>query len=109
MRTSCIVTSYNYGRFVAEAVESILRQTVPMDEIIVVDDGSTDGTPEMLRARYADGCIKLIEKRNEGQLSCFNRGFEESTGDLIFFLDADDLYEPPFSIPCCCPNGPRSF
>lgn len=96
MRTSCVISSYNYARFLGDAVESVLRQTLPVDEILVIDDGSIDGSAEMLRGRYRDGQIRLIEKSNAGQLSCFNRGFEESTGDVVFFLDADDLYEPRY-------------
>jgi glycosyltransferase involved in cell wall biosynthesis len=97
MRTTCLINSYNYCHLVVEAVESAMRQTLPFDEIIIVDDGSSDGTGELIRAQY--GCqprVRLVEKENEGQLSCFNEGFAHSTGDILFFLDADDFYEPGY-------------
>ena len=94
MRTTCLINNYNYAPYLPEAVDSALRQTIPFDEIIIVDDGSTDGSPSLLKERYGGHhSIRIIAKENEGQLSCFNRGFAASHGDLIFFLDADDLYE----------------
>ncbi|HET6277282.1 MAG TPA: glycosyltransferase family A protein [Candidatus Polarisedimenticolia bacterium] len=97
MRTTCLVNNYNYAPYLPEAVDSVLRQTIPFDEIIIVDDGSTDGSPALLRARYGGhSSIRIIAKQNEGQLSCFNRGFAASHGDLIFFLDADDVYESDY-------------
>jgi glycosyltransferase involved in cell wall biosynthesis len=97
MRTTCLVNNYNYAQFVGDAVDSALGQTVPFDEIIVVDDGSTDGSRDLLARRYArHPTIKVVAKPNQGQLSCFNEGFMRSTGDIVFFLDADDLYEPSY-------------
>lgn len=97
MRTTCLVNHHNYARYVGEALESALAQTVPFDEIIVVDDGSNDADVAVLRDLCAASPrIRLIEQENEGQLSCFNVGFEASTGDVIFFLDADDVFEPEY-------------
>jgi glycosyltransferase involved in cell wall biosynthesis len=94
-RTSCLVINYNYGRFVCEAVASALAQAVPFDEIIVVDDGSTDDSLAKLAASFGhDSRVRIIAQPNGGHLSAFNRGFSESSGDILFFLDADDLYEP---------------
>ena len=93
MKTTCLITSYNYRKYIADAVDSALAQTAPLDEIIIVDDGSTDGSQEFIRGRYDHPKIKLITKDNGGQLSCFNEGFHLATGDVIFFLDADDVYE----------------
>jgi glycosyltransferase involved in cell wall biosynthesis len=97
MTTTCLINNYNYARFVTEAVDSALEQTVPFDEIIVVDDGSTDDSVDLLTRRYArHRSIEIISKCNQGQLSCFNEGFTRSTGSVVFFLDADDVYEPNY-------------
>jgi glycosyltransferase involved in cell wall biosynthesis len=97
MRTTCLINSYNYREYVIEAVASALKQTAPFDEIIFVDDGSTDRSLEAITARFGDEpSLTIIAKSNEGQLSCFNTGWEASTGDLLFFLDADDTYEPSY-------------
>ncbi len=97
LATSCLINNYNYCEFVGDAIEGALRQTVPFDEIIVVDDGSTDGSLEMIKARFGSlSNVQIIGKSNAGQLSCFNEGFARSTGDVVFFLDADDVYEPEY-------------
>ena len=97
MKTTCLVNNYNYADFVGEAISSVLVQTKPFDEIIIVDDGSTDGSLDVITAAVANRSdINVIAKKNEGQLSCFNEGFAAATGDVIFFLDADDLYTPRY-------------
>jgi glycosyltransferase involved in cell wall biosynthesis len=94
MQTSCLVNNYNYAPYLLEAVNSALAQTRPFDEIIVVDDGSTDSSRELLSTHYGhDPRVRIVTKANAGQLSCFNEGFRLCTGDIIFFLDADDVYE----------------
>lgn len=98
MKTTCIISNYNYAQYVGEAVDGALRQTAPFDQIIVVDDGSKDGSVELLASRYGQNPnVRIVVKRNEGQLSCFNEGFAHATGDIIFFLDADDIYEPDYA------------
>lgn len=93
MKTTCLINNFNYCQYLSEAIESALHQSVSYDEIIVVDDGSTDSSADLLLEKYSrHPQIKLIFKQNQGQLSCFNEGFLASTGDLIFFLDSDDLY-----------------
>jgi len=89
---SICITCYNYGRYVAEAVESALAQTHPDLDIVVVDDGSTDDSQAAL-APYA-GRITSIVQENSGQLRSARRAFEASRGDLVIFLDADDLLDP---------------
>ena len=97
MRTTCIINNYNYAKFVEEAIQSVLDQTVAFDEIIIVDDGSTDNSLELIEASIKKWeNARVIAKRNEGQLSCFNEGFKASSGDLIFFLDSDDIYLPNY-------------
>ncbi len=96
--TACIVNNYNYCRYLAEAVDSALAQTRPFDQIIVVDDCSTDGSRELLRKRYGDNDrVRLLFKNeNGGQLSTFNEAVAVATADLLFFLDADDRYLPAY-------------
>ncbi|HBE81528.1 MAG TPA: glycosyltransferase family A protein [Pyrinomonadaceae bacterium] len=89
---SVIIPAYNYGRFIAEAIESVLVQTMRPVEIVVVDDGSTDDTAEMV-ARFGDA-VKYIRQENAGVCIARNRGVAESNGELIAFLDADDIWEP---------------
>jgi glycosyltransferase involved in cell wall biosynthesis len=94
LTTCCLINHYNYGYYVTDAVESAFAQTVPFDEVILVDDGSDDGSEavlEELQRRYPE--LKLIFKENGGQLSCFNSGFQVSSADIVCFLDADDAYE----------------
>lgn len=93
MKTTCLINNYNYSQFVVEAVNSALNQTIAFDEIIIVDDGSTDDSLDIIREHFSkNDKVKLIAKENQGQLSCFCEGFRAATGDLIFFLDADDVY-----------------
>jgi glycosyltransferase involved in cell wall biosynthesis len=94
MRTTCIINNYNYGAYVGEAIESVFNQSTAFDEIVVVDDGSTDNSVGMIEKAIAPHQgVKVIAKRNQGQLSCFNDGYAASSGDLIFFLDSDDAYK----------------
>ena len=92
VKVTVIIDNYNYGRFLGAAIESALAQTWRDTEVIVVDDGSTDDSAEVM-ARYGDR-IKTLRKENGGQASAFNLGFEHSSGDLIILLDADDLLYP---------------
>src|SRR5690242_8378341 len=88
---SIIVNNYNYGRFVGEAIESALGQTYRNTEVIVVDDGSTDNSREVI-AGYGSRIIPVL-KENGGQGSAFNAGFAASRGEYVLFLDSDDLLE----------------
>ena len=97
MTTTCLISNFNYAQFVGEAIEGALRQTVPFDQIVVVDDGSTDGSLKLLMSKYErHPLVQILSKSNQGQLSCFNEGFARATGDVVFFLDADDVYEPNY-------------
>jgi glycosyltransferase involved in cell wall biosynthesis len=97
LMTSCLINSYNYGRFLRDAVDSALEQTPGFDEVIIVDDGSTDETLDLLENRYSGDCrVTVIAKDNGGQLSAFNAAFLASRGDILFFLDADDIYRPGY-------------
>jgi glycosyltransferase involved in cell wall biosynthesis len=92
-----IVTSYNYRAFVAEAVDSALAQTRAPKQVVIVDDGSTDGSPEFLRERYGhDPRVTLLCGENGGQLVAFQRGLAVVDADVSCFLDADDLWQPDY-------------
>ncbi len=97
MRTACLINHYNYGQFVEEAVGSALAQTHPLDEIILVDDGSAEEDLNLVRAAaQLSDRVQLIEKRNGGQLSCFSAGIEACSSDIVLFLDADDYWDPQY-------------
>lgn len=97
MLATCLINSFNYRHYVGEAVESALGQSRPFDQILVVDDGSTDGSCQFLEQRYAATLrVKIIGKENGGQLSCFNAAIPHVTGDVLFFLDADDRFRPSY-------------
>ncbi len=96
LTAACLINNYNYGRFVTEAVRSAVAQSRPFDEIIVVDDGSTDDSVERLTALAGEYPIRVLTKSNEGQLSAFNRGTAVNQSDVVMFLDADDLYDPRY-------------
>lgn len=89
-----VITSFNYRDYVIEAVESVLAQTRPAAMVVVVDDGSTDGSDVLLRDRYgADPRVTLISSPNGGQLSAFQRGVAVvADADVIAFLDSDDRW-----------------
>lgn len=89
---SVIITNYNYADYVALAIESTLNQTCPPDEVIVVDDGSTDSSAEVIR-RYQDR-IRAIFQQNEGGRAAKNSALSHSQGELVIYLDADDLLYP---------------
>jgi glycosyltransferase involved in cell wall biosynthesis len=92
MKVSIVITSYNYERYLDAAISSALGQTYPEIEVVVVDDGSTDASPEIMR-RY-EGRARLIFKENGGQGSAFNAAYAACTGDCVLFLDSDDVLEP---------------
>jgi len=94
MSVTAVVPAYNSGERIAEAIESIYAQTVLPDEVIVVDDGSTDGTPEVLRRFEGRPGFRSIRKPNGGEASARNAGVQLATGDFIAFLDHDDVWRP---------------
>lgn len=91
---SVIIPSYNAGRYVKEAVDSALAQTYKNIEIIVVDDGSTDNTKEILEPYIAARKIKYIYQANKGLAGARNIGIKNSKGEYVAFLDADDIFLP---------------
>lgn len=91
---SVVIPAYNYAHFLPDAINSALAQTYPKVEIIVVDDGSTDATPEVA-AKYGDR-IRYIRKVNGGLPAARNTGIQHASYPFIGFLDADDQWKPEF-------------
>lgn len=87
---SVIIPTYNRARYLPEAVGSVLAQTRPPCEIIIVDDGSTDNTGEL--AKGFPKVVRYIRQQNSGPAAARNRGLREANGDWIAFLDSDDLW-----------------
>jgi glycosyltransferase involved in cell wall biosynthesis len=113
---SAIIPTYNRGYIVGKAIDSILNQTYDNIEVIVVDDGSTDNTLEKLK-EYGDR-IRVVSQTNSGPAAARNHGIAVSRGEIIAFLDSDDIWLPtkierqvsllesvPNSVPCCLCNG----
>lgn len=91
-RVSVVIPAYNAARFLPEAIESVLQQTCPVHEIIVVDDGSTDDTEHVICALGSS--VTYIRQANAGVSAARNRGISIASGELIAFLDADDRWLP---------------
>jgi glycosyltransferase involved in cell wall biosynthesis len=91
-KISVIIPTYNYGRFIGDAVRGVLGQTFAASEIVVVDDGSTDGTEEVLK-EFGDS-VRYIRQENQGVCAARNTGVANSSGDFIAFADADDVWLP---------------
>jgi glycosyltransferase involved in cell wall biosynthesis len=89
---SIIIPAYNAEVYVKEAVDSALRQTYRSIEVVVVDDGSTDGTKAVLRPYVRSGKINYIHQSNKGLSSARNAGIRASRGDFVAFLDSDDVF-----------------
>jgi glycosyltransferase involved in cell wall biosynthesis len=89
---SVIIPTCNRARVLPRALDSVLQQTLAADEIIVIDDGSTDGTAELVRRRYPQ--VRLLQQRNRGVSAARNRGIEQAGCDWIALLDSDDRWLP---------------
>lgn len=89
-KVSIIIPNYNYGRFLRQAVQSALDQSLVPHEIIVLDDGSTDDSKEVLNA-FGDSII-VVDQINAGVAAARNKGAETATGEFFAFLDADDYW-----------------
>jgi hypothetical protein len=91
-RVSIVITNYNYRRFLGIALSSALGQREAAVEVIVVDDGSTDGSRDLIAGH--DGTFQVILQENLGQTAAMNAGFAAATGDAVLFLDSDDELRP---------------
>lgn len=91
-RVSIVVPAYNHGQYVEECIRSVLDQTYPQVELIVVDDGSTDETARIVQS-YADRC-RVVRQANAGQSRALNRGWALAHGDILAYLSDDDVLRP---------------
>lgn len=89
---SVVIPAYNSRALIGTALESVFAQTYHPVEVIVVDDGSTDGTDEWVRSQYPS--IKVVRIANQGPSGARNQGIQLATGDYVAFLDADDVWHP---------------
>ncbi len=94
IKVSVIIPTYNYAKFIPEAIRSVLDQTFCDFELIIVDDGSTDETREVIKPYLDDARVKYVYQENKGLSSARNLGITTSRGEYIAFLDADDLWMP---------------
>jgi glycosyltransferase involved in cell wall biosynthesis len=97
--TSVLINNYNNGPYIADCVESVLSQTIPADEVIVYDDGSTDDSLSILRSfgpriTLMEGSHDSSRPSRENQANAVYRAFERSSGEWLFLLDGDDLFAP---------------
>lgn len=91
---SVVIPCYNQARFLGDAIYSALHQTYPQVEVVVVDDGSSDGTQEVANWEGWDGAVRYVRQKNAGLSAARNTGLYVSTGEFVVFLDADDRLLP---------------
>lgn len=91
---SIVTPTYNQGRFLRETIESVLEQTYPKVEYIVLDDGSTDHTPRILQEFERSDIVTVVRHQNIGQTATINKGWSMSNGEILAWLNSDDLLAP---------------
>jgi len=92
MKISVIIPTYNREKLLKKTLDSVLNQTVQADEIIIIDDGSSDNTKELI-ANYENNTIRYIIQKNAGVSNARNNGIQKAKNDWICFLDSDDIWE----------------
>lgn len=98
-RVSFVIPSHNYGRYLPEAIESLLGQTYPDLEVLIVDDASTDDSVAIAEGYLTDGRVRLVRHaENKGNIATYNDGLQAATGDLIGLLSADDFAARPDAV-----------
>lgn len=90
-KISIITPSYNQGKYIEETIRSIINQNYPNLEYIIIDGGSTDNSVEIIR-KYSEHLTYWVSKKDNGQTHAINKGFEMATGDIIAWLNSDDVY-----------------
>jgi glycosyltransferase involved in cell wall biosynthesis len=91
-KVSIVVTCYNYGKYISDCLNSILKQKYQNYEVVIIDDGSTDNTEKVVSPYLENQKIKYCKQENMGQAGAKNNGIRNSTGEFIAFLDADDMW-----------------
>ena len=90
---SIVIANYNYGRFLEEAIQSVLSQSCDDYELIIVDGGSTDNSVEIIK-KYEDKIAWWVSEKDNGQSDAFNKGFAQAKGKFGCWLNADDILMP---------------
>ncbi|NLB55489.1 MAG: glycosyltransferase [Lentisphaerae bacterium] len=93
-KISVVMPAYNHERYVGVTVESVLNQTFTDLELVVIDDGSTDRTGEVVQSFSGDKRLRYIKQENQDAYNALNRGMSEAKGEFIAIINSDDIYEP---------------
>src|SRR5262245_66496307 len=93
LQVSIVTPSYNQGKFIKATIDSVLGQDYPQIEHLVMDGGSTDETGEILR-QYRDSRLQWVAEPDNGQSSALNKGLLCADGEILAYLNSDDLYLP---------------
>jgi len=97
MRLSVLINNYNHANYLRESVDSVLAQDCLPYEIIIVDDGSTDKSLDLLQEYYgANPLVTIIRQKNSGQIAAIDAGIQAANGEVLCLLDADDRYKPDY-------------
>src|ERR1700722_14672633 len=100
-KIACIIPSFNHAHYIGEAIRSVVRQTLPPERLVIVDDGSQDNSVEIIRA-VKDPRIHLVVQENQGAHVALTRGLELSKDcDFVSVLNSDDRYHPERFARCC--------